>query len=248
MIRASRTILALLTAAVAGGCASGPDVAETDPPERILEKADSSLRRSMFNQAVERYQRLESLHPYSRHALQAQIMTAYAYYLQGEALAAEKAAERFIRLHPGNPHVDYMLYLQGLAHYKQIGEPDRDPEPAREAIEAFAKLLRKHPDSVFAPDAAKRLQRADRVLARHNLHIARYYFDREAYIAAANRCRTVLTEHPDSGQRAQALGLMARSYDRLRLDDLARDTLAVLKHNFPDSAAYSEARAALGEG
>ena len=97
----------------------------------------------------------------------------------------------------------------------------------------------------FAPDAAKRLARADRVLARHNLHIARYYFDRKAFIAAANRGRTVLTQHPASPERADALGILARSYHRLKLDGLAQDTLAILEHNYPDSDQVAKTRAAI---
>ena len=237
-------ILLLLAAGLLGGCAS-LEVSEKDSAEVILDKADRARQKGLYSKAIENYQRLESLYPYSREALQAQIMTAYTYYLKGDALPAVHAADRFIRLHPRNPHVDYALYLKGIAHYAQIGKPDRDPEHARKAIEAFSQLLRQHPGSRYAPDTRARMGKADRILARHELHVARYYLDRQAYVAVINRCHRVLTEHPGTGTAAPALGLMARAYARLGLDQLARETLAILARNYPDSPELSAARTAV---
>lgn len=245
MARMLRSAILILTAAgLVGGC-STLEVSEKDPPKVILKKARQARESGLYTQAIDNYQRLESLHPYSREALQAQIMTAYTYYLKGDALPAVHAADRFIRLHPRNPHVDYALYLKGLAHYAQIGSPDRDPEPARKAIEAFTQLIRQHPDSRYAADALKRMHRASRTLARHELHVARYYFDRQAYVAVVNRCHRVLTRHPGTPATAPALGLMARAYARLGLDRLADETLAILAHNFPDNPELPAARAAV---
>jgi len=237
-------LLALLAASLLGGC-STLEVSEKDSPQVILDKADRARQKGLYNKAVENYQRLESLYPYSREALQAQLMTAYTYYLKGDALPAVHAADRFIRLHPRNPHVDYALYLKGIAHYAKIGKPDRDPEHARKAIEAFNQLLRQHPESRYARDALQRARKADRILARHELHVGRYYFDRQAYVAVVNRCHRVLTQHASTPARAPALALMARAYARLGLDQLARDTVAILAHNFPDSPDLAAARRAL---
>jgi outer membrane protein assembly factor BamD len=174
-------------------------------------------------------------------------MTAYAYYLKGDSLAAVRAAERFVRLHPRNPHVDYALYLQGIAHYSQIGKADRDPEPARKAIEALSQLLRQHPDSVYASDAHRRMRMANRVLARHSLHVARYYYDRAAFVAVVNRCRRILTQHPGTPATEAALGLMARGYARLGLPELADTSLAILAHNFPESGELAATRSVVQE-
>lgn len=247
MARFARSaLLTLVAASLLAGCAS-LDVSEKDSAEVILDKADRAREQGLYSKAVENYQRLESLYPYSRETLQAQLMTAYTYYLKGDALPASHAADRFIRLHPRNPHVAYARYLKGIAHYAQIGKADRDPEPARKAIEALNQLLRQHPDSRYTADAIRRVRQADRTLARHELHVARYYFDRQAYVAAANRCHRVLTEHSVGPATAPALGLMARAYARLGLDDLASDTLAILAHNYPESPELTAARRAVAQ-
>lgn len=246
MRRLSRFLIILpaLAALLVAGC-STLEVSEGDSPEVILDKAQGALERRLYSKAIDNYQRLESLYPYSRHSLQAQIMTAYAYYLKGDYLAAVRAAERFMRLHPRNPHADYALYLKGIAHYANIGKPDRDPEPARKAIEALSQLLRQYPDSVYAQDAHRRMGVANRTLAEHNLHVARYYFERGAYVATVNRCQRILTAHAGTRATEPALGLMARGYARLGLSELAQSTLAILAHNFPDSEELAATRRAL---
>ncbi|HKJ70853.1 MAG TPA: outer membrane protein assembly factor BamD [Gammaproteobacteria bacterium] len=245
MARIARSVVLILFAvALVGGC-STLEVSEKDSPQVILDKARRARDGGLYSQAIDSYQRLESLYPYSREALQAQLMTAYTYYLKGDALPAVHAAERFIRLHPRNPHVDYALYLKGIAHYAQIGKADRDPEPARKAIESFSQLIRRQPDSPYAPDAMRRMAKADRLLARHELHAARFYLDRQAYVAAVNRCSRVLTEHARGPATAPALGVMARAYARLGLDQLARETLAILAHNYPDSPQVPATRSAV---
>ncbi len=231
----------LMTASWLGGCGSA-QVKEGDAPDLILEKARRAIEQGRYGQAIDRYRRLESLYPYNRQALQAQIMTAYAYYRKGEAVPAVQAAERFIQLHPRHPRVDYARYLKGLAHYSQIGEPDRDPENARKAVEAFGQLLRQHPNSPYAEDALKRMHRANQLLAQHELHVARFYLDRQAYVAMVNRCHRILTRHSHSEAVEPALALMARGYARLGLEVLHRETLAILKRNYPNSPWLSKAR------
>ncbi|MEF8793646.1 outer membrane protein assembly factor BamD [Thiohalorhabdus sp.] len=237
-------ILILLAGALLSGCAS-MGVSEGDSAEAILDKADQARKSELYSQAIETYQRLESLYPYSREALQAQLMTAYTYYLKGDALPAVNAADRFIRLHPRNPHVDYARYLKGIAHYANIGEPDRDTKHAKKAIEAFSQLIRQHPESGYASDAVRRMRRADSVLARHQIHVARYYMDRQAYVAVVNRCHRVLTDHGDPSAFAPALGLMAEGYARMGLDELAQETLVILARNYPDSPELATARSAV---
>ncbi|MFP4561315.1 MAG: outer membrane protein assembly factor BamD [Thiohalorhabdus sp.] len=247
MRRFKRILLALLAATLlVGGCTT-LEVAEDDDPEEILAKARTAMEQGLYSQAVDSYQRLESLYPYSREALQAQIMTAYVYYLKGDSLAAVNAAERFVRLHPSSPHVDYALYLQGIAEYQKIGKADRDPEPARKAIEALTQLIRQHPESEYVADAHARIRKAHEILAEHHLHVARFYMDREAFLAAANRARTVLTEHPTTPAVEPALDLMTRGYTELRLEELARQTLAILAHNYPDSDHLPAARAMVAD-
>jgi outer membrane protein assembly factor BamD len=220
-------------------------VKEGDSAETILEKAAASRDRALYSQAISNYQKLESFYPYSREAIQAQLEIPYTYYLKGDAMAAVQAADRFLRLHPRSPHADYAQYLKGVSRYAQIGSPKRDPEQAREAVDAFARLANQYPDSPFVPDARQRTQKARAILARHELHVARYYFDRGAYVAAANRCHRIIRRYQDNTAVEPALGLLTRTYARLRLRALAEDTLAILEHNFPDSGHLGTARNAV---
>ncbi len=234
---------------VLNGCAS-PGTStqgsgQESAPAQLLEKGTQALRQRRYDQALERYERIESLYPYSHHALQAQLMVAYTHYLKGESLAAINAADRFMRLHPRNRHVDYALYLKGISHYRNIGEANREIVPARKAIETLSKLLRRYPDSSYAGDARKRIRQANRLVARHELHVAHYYFDRRAYVATINRCHTVLTNDVATYSREPALALMVQSYARLGLLDLAEDTLAILAHNYPESNYLGQARQAV---
>lgn len=230
-----RSLLILLAAVLAlPGCTT-LEVSEDDSAQTILRKAAKARERALYSKAVDSYQKLESYYPYSREAVQAQLQIPYTYYLKGDALAAVHAADRFLRLHPRSPHADYAQYLKGVSRYAQIGSPRRDPEQARKAVQDFARLARQHPDSPYVPDAIQRTRKARSTLARHEMVVARYYFERGAYVAAANRCHQVIRDYQDTAAVPRALGLLTRAYGRLRLPGLASDTEAILEHNFPDS-------------
>jgi outer membrane protein assembly factor BamD len=237
--------LILLAAALALSGCSTLKVQEGDSAQTILKKAAKARKKGLYSKAISSYQKLESFYPYSRQAVQAQLQIPYTYYLKGDALAAVHAADRFLRLHPRSPHADYAQYLKGISRYAQIGSPQRDPEQARKAVNAFARLARQHPDSPYVPDAIQRTQKARQVLARHELVVARYYFERGAFVAAANRCQRIVERFQDTGTVEPALGLLARSYAELRLPTLASDITAILQHNFPDSEYLGQARSAV---
>ena len=155
------------------------------------------------------------------------------------------ACDRFIRLHPNHPNVDYAYYLKGLVNFNedqgllaQLGDQDmseRDPKAAREAFDAFKELVSRFPDSKYAADAAARMKYLVNALASHDVHVARYYYRRGAYVAAANRAQSVVQNYPQAPAREEALALMAISYDALGLNDLRDDAKRVLKLNFPNS-------------
>jgi outer membrane protein assembly factor BamD len=155
------------------------------------------------------------------------------------------ACERFIRLHPQHPNVDYAYYLKGLANFVEdqsflakLSDQDmseRDPKAAREAFEAFKELSTRFPESRYAVDAVARMKYLVNALAAHEVHVGRYYYKRGAYVAAANRGKYVLEHYQQSPALEEALVIMARSYDKLGMNDLREDTLRVIRKNFPDS-------------
>jgi len=244
-----RRILApmLLLAALAG-CGLLPEqIDETKDwsAQRLYTAAKSELAEGNYERAIKLFERLEARYPYGPYAQQAQLEVAYAYYKDNEPASAIAAADRFIKLYPNHPHVDYAYYLKGLANFVEergllagLGSQDmseRDPKAARESFDAFKELVTRFPDSKYTADALARMRYLVNALASHEVHVARYYFKRGAYVAAANRGKYVVEHYPQAPALEEALYLMAMSYDRLDLPDLRDDALRVLKHNFPNS-------------
>jgi len=215
--------------------------------ERYYAEAKSMLTRGRYSEAVQIYQGLESKYPYSRYAAQAQIEIAYAHYKDGEPELALAAVNRFIRLHPTHKNVDYAYYLKGLINFIDektivswlIGAKDTsklDPNATRQAFEAFRDLTTRFPDSRYAQDARIRMTYLLNNLAKHDVHVAQFYFDRGAYVATINRAKYVVEHYQQSPAVEDALGLMANAYQRMEMETLVRDTVRILKQNFPKSS------------
>jgi len=244
-----RRILAFLMAmSLITGCGLLPEqIDETKnwSASKLYYSAKESLAEGNFAQAIKMFENLEARYPYGAFAQQAQLEVAYAYYKDNEPASAIAACERFIKLHPNHPNVDYAYYLRGLANFVEdqslfarFGDQDlsdRDPKAAREAFDAFRQLATRFPNSKYAADAVARMNYLVNNLAANEVHVARYYYKRGAYVAAANRGKFVLENYQQAPALEEAVALMARSYDKLGMNDLRNDAVKVLKHNFPNS-------------
>ena len=217
------------------------------PVKELYQEGKEELDAGGYEQAIKIYDALQSRFPYGRYAQQALLDTAYAYYRQGESLSAISAAERFIKQYPNNAHVDYAYYLKGLANFNgELGilralsgqDPtERDPKAAQDSFAAFNDLVTRFPDSKYAPDSRLRMQYLTNALAQYELHVARYYLRRGAYIAAINRAQDVLSQYPNSPSTRDGLAIMAQSYDAMGMTDLRDDTRRVLAKNSDASAS-----------
>lgn len=243
--------LAVISAALAAGCGLLPEeVDETVgwSAQRIHAEARTAMNEGGFDRAIELLQKLEARYPYGRFAQQAQIEIAYAYYKTEERELALAAADRFIRLHPNHPNVDYAYYLKGLVNFNEnlgllgfISNQDlseRDPKGAQEAFETFNELITRFPESRYTPDAIQRMRYLVNSLAQHEVHVARYYLRRGAYVAAVNRSQEAIKNYPDAPAIEEALFIMRDSYDAMGLTELRDDTERIIKTNFPDSVYY----------
>jgi len=244
-----RRILAFLMAmSLFTGCSLLPEqIDETKnwSASKLYYSAKEALGEGNFENAIKLFEKLESRYPYGAYAQQSQLEVAYAYYKDNEPASAIAACERFIKLHPNHPNVDYAYYLRGLANFVEdqtffarFGDQDmsdRDPKSAREAFDAFQQLATRYPESKYAVDAIARMKYLVNNLAANEVHVARYYYKRGAYVAAANRAKYVLEHYQQAPALEEALAVMAKSYDKLGLNDLRDDALKVLKHNFPKS-------------
>jgi outer membrane protein assembly factor BamD len=225
---------------------SGKDK-EIDPnltEAELYQKAHSNMQDGRYDKSVEYFQALEARYPFGSYSDRAQLDVIYAYYESGEHEAAGAAADRFIRLHPQYPKVDYAYYMKGLSSFVEnqgvlerfmpTDMTQRDPGAARKSFAEFSDLLTRFPNSQYAPDARKRMIYLRNLLARYEIHVANYLFKRGAWLAAANRGRYVVENFQGAPAMADALAVMVEAYYLMELDDLSDKALTVLKANYPD--------------
>lgn len=197
-----------------------------------------------WDKAINNLEALEAQYPFGEYAEQAQLELIYAYYKMGDYEAAIASADRFIRLHPQHPNVDYAFYLKGLASFVQskgffdqfvpTDETKRDPGTARSSFATFNELLNRFPESPYATDARKRMVYLRNILARHEIHVANYYFLRGAYLAAANRGRFVVENFQKTPSVPDGLAVMAEAYYLMQMFELAEDATSLLAANYPN--------------
>jgi outer membrane protein assembly factor BamD len=218
-------------------------------PDRLYAEAKDEMAAANYPRAVEMLEKLESRYPFGRWAQQAQIEIAWAHYKDGERALALAAIERFLRLHPEHPALDYALYLKGLINFNEqqgliawIGRQDlaeRDLQAARDAFDTFKQLITRFPDSKYAADSEARMVYLVGSMARGEMLIARYYFQRGAYVAAANRAQEVVRKYDQAPAVEDALAILVLAYDRLGMTELRDDAKRVLERNFPNSEAFT---------
>ncbi len=243
-----RHSVALLLGVLVAACGLLPDSEDETrgwSAQKLYSEAKDNLNQRNYATAITYYQKLEARYPYGRFAQQSQLEMAYAYYKDNESAQAVGAADRFIKLHPGHPNVDYAYYLRGLANFNEeigwvgyLGGQDlteRDPKAARLAFEAFKDLVTRFPKSRYTPDAIARMNYLLNALASHEVHVARYYMKRSAYVAAANRAQYALKAYPQAPANEEGLVILVKAYDALGMSDLRDDAERVLNRNFPDS-------------
>jgi outer membrane protein assembly factor BamD len=230
---------------LAGCDTTGRDDTARWTPERLYTEAKEEAAAGNYEKSVRLYERLEGRAAGTVLAQQAQIERAYYLWKSGEKAQALSTLERFVKLHPTSPALDYALYLQGLVNFNDnlgiLGSlasqdlSERDQQASRDAYQSFRQLTEQFPQSSYAEDARMRMNYIVNSLAAYEVHVARYYLRRGAYVAAANRAQQAVQEFQRSPSTEEALVILAQSYDRLGLIDLRDDTERVLKANFPNS-------------
>jgi outer membrane protein assembly factor BamD len=251
-----RNVVAIVFALSTIACNLLPEVKDDTAgwsAERLYKEAHDMLTTGNYTRAVKLFDTLEGRYPYGRYAQQAILEGAYASYRAGETAPAIAACDRFIRTYPNHPNVDYAYYLKGVVNFREdqglfgyVVEQDlseRDPKMARESFAAFKELVARFPESKYASDSTERMRYLVNALSSYEVHVATYYYNRGAYVAAANRAQASLLNYPQTPANEDALILMARSYDQLGLTQLRDDAQRVLKDTFPNGKYFTaEAR------
>ncbi|HEX8789056.1 MAG TPA: outer membrane protein assembly factor BamD [Telluria sp.] len=236
---------ALLSLSGCGLFSKSSDENKNVSASKLYADAQEEMTGAHYEAAIKLFEKLESNYPFGTYAAQAQMEIAYAHYKAQDQAEALAAVERFIKLHPNHPQVDYMYYLRGLINFNdQLGflnfiyaqDPtERDPKATREAFAAFKELVEKFPNSKYTPDARARMKYLIDAMAAYEVHVANYYYRRGAYLASLNRAQSAVTQFPQSGQREEALFIMIRDYDKLGMPQLRDDTQRVFTLNYPNS-------------
>ena len=247
-LAAAAALAAVLAVAGCGTTSEPPDETAGWSAQRLYGEAQDAMQQRDWPKAIQYLQKLEARYPYGRYAQQAQLEVAYAHWKDFERASAIAAAERFIKLYPNHDNVDYAYYLKGLINFTEneglfafLSDPDmaeRDPKAAHEAFAAFREVVTRFPLSRYAADSAERMRYLVNALARHEVHVARYYVKRGAYLAAANRAQQAVANYPEAPAVEEAVHIMMQSYGALGLKDLQADAERVMRRNFPDSPYF----------
>jgi outer membrane protein assembly factor BamD len=218
--------------------------------EKFRTEAKEAVDAGNYEKAIKFYEALESRYPFGDESAQTQLDIAYAYYKNNDPDSAIAAADRFIKINPRSPGVDYAYYLKGLVNYNRgIGFVDRflptdtsqrDPGTARDAMNNFEELIRRFPQSRYVPDARLRIIALKNNLAMYEVHVARYYMKRKAYVAAADRASTVIEKYQRTPAVPYALQVLQEAYTKMEMLDLANDTTRVYDLNFPNGPPVPE--------
>lgn len=236
---------------ILSACSTTPalDRTATWSPNKIYAEAKDEASSGAYDKAVPLYEKLEGRAAGTPLAQQAQIEKAYAQYKGGEQAQALSTLDRFIKLHPASPALDYALYLKGLVNFNDnlglfgfISRQDlseRDQKSAKESFESFRELVTRFPDSRYTSDARLRMNYIVNSLAQSEVHVARYYYSRGAYIAAINRAQSAISDYRDVPAIEEATFILYKSYDALGLTELRDDTRRIMEKTYPQSQYLS---------
>ncbi len=234
------------------GCATEPvDPTAKLTPEQLYEEAKDNMRGNLYDKAINMLDKLEGRAAGTALAQQAQLDKAYAQFKNGDRVGALMTLDRFMKLNPANPAVDYALYLKGTINFNddmglmskwfKQDLAERDQMAARDSFEAYKELITRFPNSKYAEDATMRMRHIINLLAKSELKVARYYYKKGAYVAAVNRAQATLNDYPNSEAAETALIILIESYQALGLNQLRDDTQRVLEASFPESRFFKKA-------
>ncbi|MCE0493211.1 outer membrane protein assembly factor BamD [Vibrio salinus] len=231
----------LLAISLLAGCSSSKNVVPDLPPSQLYSEAKLSLQNGSWTKSIEKLEALDSRFPFGAYSHQVQLDLIFAYYKNEEYALSIATIDRFLRLNPSNPNVDWVLYMRGLNNMALdssfmhsllgIDRSDRDPEPVKDAFNDFKKLLERYPHSTYANDARKRMVFLKNRLAKYYLATADFYLRREAWIAAINRCQELQKSFPNTEAARKALKIQLKAYKELGLQDAVERTKAQIKLN-----------------
>lgn len=252
--KAARLVVVALTVALLSGCASSSlssMFSEEEAPKeeksaaQLYNEGDKLLGEAEWKKAAEKFEEVDKNYPYSKEARRAIVMSAYANYKHGSLPKAVSAARRYLTLHPGTDEAPLAQHIIASAYFDRMNGPQRDQADTEKALNELEVLVRRYPDSRYAPRAKKRIKIARDLLAAKEMNVGRYYLEEGNYVAAINRFRAVVENYQQTKHVEEALSRLTEAYMALGIKSEAQTAAAVLGHNFPESEWYEDAYALL---
>ena len=242
-------VVLLLLAACASGDRSQARLARFSA-DGLYDQGQKALRSSDYGQAIRVYEALVARYPFATQARQARLDLIYSYYKAGEKESATDAADTFIRENPTHPRIDYAWYLKGLIEFERLPHAverwlrvdlaERTPQTARDSFQAFRTVVERFPKSAYAADARRRMIYLRNRLADHELRIAKYYEQRGAWVAAAQRAKQLIEQYDGAPAGKDALRVLMHAYEELNYEELAANTEKVFLENYPGESPEVE--------
>ncbi|ABU75942.1 outer membrane protein assembly factor BamD [Cronobacter sakazakii] len=241
MTRMKYLVAAATLSLALAGCSGSKEEVPDNPPSEIYATAQQKLQDGNWKAAITQLEALDNRYPFGPYSQQVQLDLIYAYYKNADLPLAQAAIDRFIRLNPTHPNIDYVIYMRGLTNmalddsalqgFFGVDRSDRDPQHARDAFRDFSKLVRGYPQSQYATDATKRLVYLKDRLSKYELSVAQYYTKRGAWVAVVNRVEGMLRDYPDTQATHEGLGLMENAYRELQLNAQADKVAKIIAAN-----------------
>jgi len=244
MIKLSKLFPLLLIAALMTGCASEKKEFKNDA-DREYASAKKLVHDGNYGQAAMDLDHFASNYPYSKLAMPGELLRIFAAYKDGQYILSEVLAQRFIDMHPTHANVDYAKYMLAMSQYNQRSSDERDPTQNKAAIKSFLALINEHPGSSYAEQGRSHLQALYNALAKHELAIGKFYFERDRYVAAANRFQQVIRLYQTTPSIEESLYYLGACYQHMDMPTDAAQLAQLLKHNYPNSDWSSKAESTL---
>jgi outer membrane protein assembly factor BamD len=235
---------------IIGGCATETDLTASWTTDKLYATAKEEMENKSYEKAIGYYEKLEGRAAGTTLAQQAQLEKAFAQFKNAEPALAVSTLDRFIKLNPSSPALDYAFYLRGVVNFNDdLGFfsryfnqdlSERDQKAAKQSFESFKEVVSRFPDSKYAPDAALRMRFIINTLAKSEVAVAKYYYKKGAYVAAINRAKSAISDYQDVPVIEEALIIMINSYNILGLDKLKEDTVRVLQQSYPNSEYFGK--------
>ncbi len=255
MLNTMLTLFLLGMTLILSACATKTGPAEAykgETPKQIFQAGELDMQKGDYSEAIKRFEALDVQYPLERETELAEVQLVYAYYRKEEYPMAVAAADRFTRLHPMSQYTDYVYFIQGLSEFYQnqgvldrafsVDLAKRDLVPMKKAFFDFSAIVDRFPNGRYAPVAYQYMIYLRNIMAKHQVQLAQFYYDRKAFVAAVNRANGVLQHYEGSPSVPPALVVMVKSYRELGLKREETDTMALLQYNYPNSSYVREAR------